>query len=286
MESARPALYAQAGSSADMTRSTEEDSLVDGPLISADALQSAMRREFQSVTTACPAGFLSLMHVVYVALSFCVGVLCVLKFGQEEVCSRILGSVQGDRVIVFGKVFLWVLMLLLTVWMHHQHSRARGRGYLSFYRQTQRLKQLPLVIHSTGNVLLLLLLALRFPQTIHASVMLSILGVEVLVAVPCLLYYTDYNLKPLNVLLCVCVCVCGFFFIVKVMQFNRQRAAPDVSQEEHSHTYSVTSLPTETGFRGLSGLEEVVEKQADLIEYLKQHNTLLSKRLLNLTAQH
>ncbi|XP_043971669.1 transmembrane protein 192 isoform X1 [Gambusia affinis] len=263
MESARPALYAQAGSSADMTRSTEEDSLVDGPLISADALQSAMRREFQSVTTACPAGFLSLMHVVYVALSFCVGVLCVLKFGQEEVCSRILGSVQGDRVIVFGKVFLWVLMLLLTVWMHHQHSRARGRGYLSFYRQTQRLKQLPLVIHSTGNVLLLLLLALRFPQTIHASVMLSILGVEVLVAVPCLLYYT-----------------------VKVMQFNRQRAAPDVSQEEHSHTYSVTSLPTETGFRGLSGLEEVVEKQADLIEYLKQHNTLLSKRLLNLTAQH
>lgn len=35
-----------------------------------------------------------------------------------------------------------------------------------------------------------------------------------------------------------------------------------------------------------SNLEEVVEKQADLIEYLKQHNTLLSKRLLNLTAQH
>jgi hypothetical protein len=34
------------------------------------------------------------------------------------------------------------------------------------------------------------------------------------------------------------------------------------------------------------GLEEVVEKQADLIEYLKQHNTLLSKRLLNQSAQH
>lgn len=35
-----------------------------------------------------------------------------------------------------------------------------------------------------------------------------------------------------------------------------------------------------------SSLEEVVEKQADLIEYLKQHNNLLSKRLLNLTTQH
>ncbi|MED6265927.1 hypothetical protein CHARACLAT_030461 [Characodon lateralis] len=81
----------------------------------------------------------------------------------------------------------------------------------------------------------------------------------------------------------VCPCVC---FAVKVMKFNKEQAAPDVSQEEHSHNYTVTSVPTETGFRGSSTLEEVVEKQADLIEYLKQHNTLLSKRLLNLTAQH
>lgn len=45
----------------------------------------------------------------------------------------------------------------------------------------------------------------------------------------------------------VCVCVC--VFSVKVMQFNRERAAPDVSQEEHSHNFSISSLPTETGFR-------------------------------------
>lgn len=237
--------------------------MVDGPLISADALQSAMRREFQSVPTACPAGLLSLIHVVYVVLSMCVGVLCVLRLGQQEVCLRVLGSVQGDSAIVLGKVFLWVLMLLLTVWMHHHHSRVRSRGYLSFYRQTQRLKQLPLSIHSTGNVLVLLLLALRLSQNIHIIMLLCIVGAELLVATPCLLYYT-----------------------VKVMQFNSERAAPDVSQEENSHTYTVTSLPTETGFRGSSSLEEVVEKQADLIEYLKQHNTLLSRRLLELTAQH
>ncbi|MEQ2313088.1 hypothetical protein AMECASPLE_037996 [Ameca splendens] len=44
----------------------------------------------------------------------------------------------------------------------------------------------------------------------------------------------------------VCPCVC---FAVKVMKFNKEQAAPDVSQEEHSHTYTVTSVPTETGFR-------------------------------------
>lgn len=246
-----------------MIRSLEEDSLVDGPLISSDALHSAIRREFQTVPTHYPAASLSLLHVLYVVLSICVGLLCVLKYGQEEVCMNILGNVKGDSVILFGKVGLWVLMLLFTCCMRHHHNRVRSRGYLRFYRQIQKLRHLPFFIHSAGNVLLLFLLAAQFSPTVYTYMMLGVLGLELLVTVPCLIYYT-----------------------VKVMQFNRARAAPDVNEEEISHTYSVTSLPTETGLRGGSNLEEVVEKQADLIEYLKQHNTLLSKRLLNLTAQH
>lgn len=247
----------------DMTRSTEEDSLVDGPLISADALHSAIRRQFQTVPTHCHAGLLSLLHIIYVVLSVCVSVLCVLKFGQAEVCTSILRNVSGDSIIVYGKVCLWVLVLLFTRCVQHHHSQARRRGYLQFYRETQGLNHLTLTVHSTGNVLLLVVLAASLSPEVQTYMLLSILGLELLVSVPCLLHYT-----------------------VKVMRFNQERAAPDVSQEEHSHTYSVTSLPTETGFREGSSLEEVVEKQADLIEYLKQHNTLLSKRLLNLTAQH
>lgn len=263
MESKEGTLYAPAGSSADITRSLDEDSMVDGPLISADALHSAIRREFQTLPTPFHASLLSVLHVIYVVLSVCLAVLCVLKVGQEEVCTSILGKVHGDSVIVFGKVALWALVLLFTGCVQHHHSRARSRGYLRFYRQMQGLKHLPITVHSSGNVLLLVVLAAGLPPKVLTYMLLSILGVELLVAVPCLLYYT-----------------------VKVMQFNRERAAPDVSQEEHSRNFSVTSLPTETGFRECSSLEEVVEKQADLIEYLKQHNTLLSKRLLNLTAQH
>lgn len=262
MESKGPSLYT-AGTSVDMSRSIDDDSLVDGPLISADALHSAIRREFQTVPTPCHAGLLSLLHVVYVVLSMCVAVLCVLNFGQKEVCTSILGKVQGDSVIVFGKVCLWVLVLLFTRFAQLHHSRARSRGYLQFYRKMQSVKHMPLSVLSAGNVLLLVVLAAPLESVVHTCMLLSILGLELLVALPCLIYYT-----------------------VKVIQFNRERAAPDVSQEEHSHNFSITSLPTETGFREGSSLEEVVEKQADLIEYLKQHNTLLSKRLLNLTAQH
>lgn len=246
-----------------MSRSIDDDSLVDGPLISADALHSAIRREFQTLPTPCHAGLLSLLHVVYVVLSMCVALLCVLKFGQEEVCNSILDNVHGVSVIVFGKVCLWVLVLLFTRFAQLHHSRARSRGYLRFYRKMQSVKQLPLSVHSAGNVLLLVVLAAQLKPLVRTCLLLIILGLELLVALPCLIYYT-----------------------VKVIQFNTERAAPDVSQEEHSHNFSITSLPTETGFREGSSLEEVVEKQADLIEYLKQHNTLLSKRLLNLTAQH
>ena len=58
-------LFQPEGPSPDLTRSMEEDSLVDGPLISADALHSAIRREFQSVPTSGHAGLLSVLHVWY-----------------------------------------------------------------------------------------------------------------------------------------------------------------------------------------------------------------------------
>ncbi|XP_058495841.1 transmembrane protein 192 [Solea solea] len=262
MESKGRSLYAAAGTS-DMTQSIEEESLVDGPLISADALHSAIRREFQTLPTHCHACLLSLLHIVYVVLSVCVAVLCVLKFGQVEVCDSILGNVSGYRVIVYGKVCLWVLVLVFTQCVDHHHTKARRRGYLRFYRRMQGLNHLPLAVLSAGNVMLLVVVAADLSTSVHTYMLLCILWLELLVVMPCLLCYT-----------------------VRVMRFNRERAAPDVSQEEHSHNYTITSLPTETGFREGSSLEEVVEKQADLIEYLKQHNTLLSKRLLNLTAQH
>ncbi|GLD74861.1 transmembrane protein 192 isoform X1 [Lates japonicus] len=190
MDSKGRSLYGQAGTSVDMTRSLEEDSMVDGPLISADALHSAIRREFQTVPTHCHAGLLCLLHVVYVVLSVCVAVLCMLKLGQVEVCMSVLGNVSGDSVIVFGKVCLWVLVLVFTQCVQHHHSRARRRGYLQFYRETQGLNHLPLTVHSAGNVLLLVVLAAELSPTVHTYLLLSILGLELLVAVPCLLYYT------------------------------------------------------------------------------------------------
>lgn len=87
-------------------------------------------------------------------LSLFVGVLCELKFGQEEVCTSILGAVKGDSAILFGKVFLWVLVVLFTACAQRHHGHARSRGYLRFYRQMQGLKYLPINVHSAGTTTL------------------------------------------------------------------------------------------------------------------------------------
>lgn len=261
MDSRDPARYPST-SEADLSRSMDEDAMVDGPLIPPDTLQSVIRREFQSLPTDWHSALLTVLHVVYVVLSLVVAILCILQNNSTEQCDRFLQPVGGEASIIFSKVFLWVLVLLFTVCARHHHRQARSRGYLRFYRQTHELIHLPLVLHSGGNALLLFILTAKIPAKVRTYLVLAVLGVELLVSVPCLIYYT-----------------------VKVVQFNSERAAPDVSHEENVHNFSVSSVPTETSLRDGSSLAEVVDKQADLIEYLKQHNALLSRRLLHLTAQ-
>ncbi|XP_068953859.1 transmembrane protein 192 isoform X3 [Petaurus breviceps papuanus] len=69
---------------------------------------------------------------------------------------------------------------------------------------------------------------------------------------------------------------------VKIRRFNKAKPRPDIIEEENMYAYANNST-SETGFRTSSSLEEVVEKQGDIIEYLKRHNALLSKRLLAFT---
>ncbi|KAL1024024.1 hypothetical protein UPYG_G00050430 [Umbra pygmaea] len=230
-----------AASSLDFSQSVEEEPLVDGPVILPGILQSVIRRKVMTLHTHCCAMLLLLLQVVYVSLSVCVCVVCELKAGGRD-CVGVLGAVRGLSAVVMGKVCLWGCVLLFGG------------------TDTRRLKHLPLIIHSTGNAAVLILISANVSETEHLPVylLLGILGLELLVSLPILLIYT-----------------------VRVVRFNMERAGPDISQEEQTHTYSTT----ETGFREGSSLEDVVEKQADLIDYLKQHNTLLSKRLLSVTAQ-
>ncbi|XP_064870763.1 transmembrane protein 192-like, partial [Oncorhynchus nerka] len=190
-------------SSVDVSQSVEEDPLVDGPLISHDALQSAIRREFTTLPTHCSAVLLLLLQVVYVSLSVCVAVVCVFEVGREE-CVCVLGNVRGQSVVVIGKVFVWLCVLLFGVCVQHHHSRVRSRGYLRFYRDNRTLKHLPFLIHSAVecvtagpppnpnilNTAVLVVMSADLPDHLPVYLLLGILGLELLVSLPYLIIYT------------------------------------------------------------------------------------------------
>ncbi|XP_051559675.1 transmembrane protein 192 isoform X1 [Myxocyprinus asiaticus] len=250
----------------DFTQSTDDDPLIDGPYLSQDALESAIKREFERLPTHWAVGILSFIHMVYVVLCIVITVFCWVSNEHSAECTAALQGIDSKTVVLLGKVGLWVLVFIYDRFIQHHHSAVRQRGYLDFYRMTRGIKSLPLLIHSAGNAAVLTVIApssLLDARVKNLSVylLLAIICLELLLSVICLLRYA-----------------------VHVVKFNSKKPHPDVNEEERSHGCS-TDVHTETGFRDGSSLEELVEKQADLIDYLKQHNSHLSKSILSLTGQ-
>ncbi|CAF2463869.1 unnamed protein product [Rotaria sp. Silwood2] len=156
---------------------------------------------------------------------------------------------------------------------HHYQDLSRRDGYLEFYRQTRNLRRTPLFIISTGNAILVALIELLenyrndlsklhvklYPW--HFLVMLS--SVEVLIILIALLWY-----------------------LVITIMFNHRRARPDATYEDllSSFVTSQTSA-NEIGFRDETYRENVLEKQADLIRYLRERNEQLGRLVLNFKQQ-
>ena len=89
-----------------------------------------------------------------------------------------------------------------------------------------------------------------------------IVGVEVMITLPCLIYY-----------------------IIRATIFNCARQAPDVIHDTYSGPESPTTSVSVVGFRDGEDLDELLERQADMIRYLQQHNANLGRRILELQAQ-
>ncbi|CAN8208687.1 unnamed protein product [Coccothraustes coccothraustes] len=252
--------------SLEITQSLEDDPLLDAPLISSHALHSQLRPRFHAIPAVLLANFLLLIHVAFVVLAFLAAMFCSYPNPNQDKCpGNYTHPLKVQTVIIIAKVVLWVLHVCFERYVQHHHSRVRRRGYFSIYRSTRHLKRLPLLIHATGNTALLLILSVQHSFPDHSKVylylILGVLSLEMISSLTCLVIYT-----------------------VKISNFNRAKPRPDIIEEEKMYAYP-SHITSEVGFRENSSLEEIVEKQGDIIEYLQRHNALLSKRLLALTSQ-
>ncbi|KAL1772952.1 transmembrane protein 192 [Sigmodon hispidus] len=252
--------------SLDILQSMDDDPLLDTRPPPYHSLHAHFRPRFHPLPTVIIANLLLFIHVVFVTLAFLTGVLCSYPNPNEDKCpENYTNPLKVQTVIILGKVILWILHLLLERYIHYHHNKVRSRGYSQIYHSTRHLKSLALTIHSSGNTALLLLLCMQhsFPEPgrLYLELILAVLALELMCSLSCLLLYA-----------------------VKIRRFNRAKPQPDVLEEEKLYAYP-SNIASETGFRTISSLEEIVEKQGDIIAYLKRHNALLSQRLLDLTSQ-
>ncbi|XP_041083923.1 transmembrane protein 192-like [Polyodon spathula] len=236
---------AKQNSSMEITQSLA--STVDDPVIPPDVLDSATTPQFQSLPTSWLAILLTCIHASAFGLSVALAVFCSIKESQFN-CQK---YIQTPTIIVIAKLALWLLTTVFERYVQHHHNWTRNKGYLQFYRSTRNLKCLPFFIHSAGNAVFLLILSSKSMEHLYVYLMLGVLMLELCFSIPFLLFY-----------------------VVKVMHFNTKKLAADINQEGLS----------KIDFRNSSSVE-VMEKQADLIEYLKQQNRLLSEQLLSLTSK-
>uniref|UniRef100_A0A8I5TVU7 Transmembrane protein 192 n=1 Tax=Pongo abelii TaxID=9601 RepID=A0A8I5TVU7_PONAB len=241
--------------SLDITQSIEDDPLLDAQLLPHHSLQAHFRPRFHPLPTVIIVNLLWFIHLVFVILAFLTGVLCSYPNPNEDKCpGNYTNPLKVQTVIILGKVILWILHLLLECYIQYHHSKIRNRGYNLIYRSTRHLKRLALMIQSSGNTVLLLILCMQhsFPEPgrLYLDLILAILALELICSLICLLIYTgeNYNEPPI---------------ILATRKFSVYLSGDHMT---------------------ISSLEEIVEKQGDTIEYLKRHNALLSKRLLALTS--
>ncbi|XP_043272540.1 transmembrane protein 192 isoform X2 [Venturia canescens] len=173
----------------------------------------------------------------------------------------------------------WLITMVADHIIKMKHHNLRICGYLDFYQSTYQHIRTPLFIASLWNTAYLLL-AVILHHTHKYNYEEYCRSSEWLTPVNYILLLTTLEL---TIIVPVYI-----NYIKRVRRFNRAQPPPDVTREEwlSSFTQDSFAVSTEIGYtqRG-SNLAELLEKQADLIRYLRDHNVKLSHRMMLLAAK-
>lgn len=205
---------------------------------------------------------------VAVILTFCAALI-------PEFCHNIEDcTLSSLSILSYVHASIWVLFMVADRYLHVQHNLSRMYGYLEFYRNTRYIRRVPLITLSTGNACFLVISTILtdycktdnqcpgvpFNRMIFIQILVA---VEILIIIPVLVFY-----------------------LIKTRKFNNLSIPPDAHQDDgiaayiHSSTHS-----TDIGFKDDGFIHKVLEKQADLIGYLRQHNEYLGVNVLRLTTE-
>ena len=236
--------------------------LLESSLGSNTFIRMTTHDHFKHVLT----GYISLFELFVLILY---SLACFIDIYFLNVTAKFESLVFADKFSFYSllHVFLWIFVFIIDRVTQYFHNKLRLRGYLKLYIQLKNIRRIPFIIYSTGVAAILLVFSIKrqltyliTPSSFEFDYFVTIIvGVEVIISGIGLLVYFAMTLK-----------------------FNCTKPRPDtIGTEERSVTPFLTAPPG-IGFTrddDTENVEELLDKQADMIRYLKAHNANLARKV-------
>ncbi|XP_052867866.1 transmembrane protein 192-like [Anopheles cruzii] len=216
--------------------------------------------EFRPLRTVQPFSF----HLLVSSIISLTGIVLAATWEDSRRC-------EAYFIMLYLRAAFWIVSYLVDNWVKQHHEKLRLAGYHDFHRATEQHRTVPLQIVSLWNTFLLAI------QTLIQHYYGDAFGEKCIVVglLSPIVYIAAFSSLETMVL-----CVVNGSYIAKVRRFNRTASPPDALQDNRGFSGGSLGLTQ----RGLS-TAELLEKQADLIKYLKDHNLKLNQKIMQMNAQ-
>lgn len=205
------------------------------------------------------------LHLLLSMSIFVIGVYLELKWLTEENC-------RTYYIMIYIRCAFWIATFVIDILVTCRHNDLRRQGYHDFYRKKiLTYKNAPLFIVTLWNMIMFMV------QTIM---------IETYDGSEFSLHCQKTAQSPITY---VCI-FCGFetillmivhgTYIMKVYHFNSIHSLPDALRDIEQPFIGSLGITIENG-----KVAELLEKQADLIYYLKEQNFNLKRKLLQLSQR-
>lgn len=239
--------------------------LLDGSSIGSTVIRQRSHDPFKSIWT----GYISMIELAILVLYT---VACFIDVLGLEATYHFEYTVFNNKISFYSllHVFLWFLVLIFDRIVQHSHQKIRRRGYLKLYLRLRNIRRIPFTVYSFGIAFLLLIFTLERQLTSYLNdtafsfdyLIVIVAGCEVIISSFALMYYILITLK-----------------------FNCNKPIPDTIGNDSDMVVPFLSPPPDIGFSRddeTENVEELLDKQADMIRYLKAHNANLGRKIIEL----
>lgn len=174
-------------------------------------------------------------------------------------------------IMVYIRCAFWLISCILDVIVTRRHNELRRHGYHDFYRkQIAAFRDVPLIIVTLWNMVLFFMV----------TIMLQNNGAEFLVHCETPAQSPSSYVCIFSGLEAILLIYVHGAYIMKVYHFNNMHSLPDALRDIEQPFIGYLGVTVEN-----SKVVDLLEKQADLIYYLKQQNSNLQRKLLQLNQK-